>query len=380
MPLPEQVLPPAVEGQPENALFPGAGPLDGLEGILPLEDILLTVPDTTFLSGNLQLTEPQSVHSEILANMFEENAKPAASEAETHPGGSGLLRILFGLILGTVVLIPLLIPALKITDSGALVNPTVQQFFNELYILPKEAPILVAVDFDPGFYGEMKLVSSPVFRHLVLRSSHLVFVSTNPAGSAMGENLLRDALSEMQGSQFNPASYNLQLQSENLGFLPGGLASLREITSDIRRVTRFGVLTLRDKRSPWNGPSLTDINSINDFGAVILLADNLDTGRAWIEQVQPSVGQTPILVISSAGAWPVMEPYFQSGQIRGLIAGFKDAQAYEKASGLPPANTNALVSYQLGSLLAVGFILAGCVIVFISKIPGWFKAAKGGRK
>ena len=58
-----------------------------------------------------------------------------------------------------------------------------------------------------------------------------------------------------------------------------------------------------------------------------------------LEQAQP-LDRLPIVAFTSAAADPVLRPYLESGQLRGLVSGFDGAWAYAQQSGLPLSAAN----------------------------------------
>jgi hypothetical protein len=115
------------------------------------------------------------------------------------------------------------------------------------------------------------------------------------------------------------------------------------------------------------GP-LQGIQKLSDFAAVIILTDNADTGRNWIEQAGPRLGSTPMLMIISAQAEPMIRPYFDSGQLKGLVSGLSEAKIYEQANqSLGPTHQFGLDnqywdSFSIGMLVAELLIVAGVVL------------------
>ncbi len=85
-----------------------------------------------------------------------------------------------------------------------------------------------------------------------------------------------------------------------------------------------------DGQPAWGTGPLQGIQNLSDFAAVIILTDNADTGRNWIEQAGPRLGSTPMVMIISAQAEPMIRPYFDSGQLKGLVSGLSDAKIYEQ--------------------------------------------------
>jgi hypothetical protein len=131
----------------------------------------------------------------------------------------------------------------------------------------------------------------------------------------------------------------------------------------------LGAVTTFDGTAAWDGPVLQGVKSVSDFDAILLLTDNIEHARTWIEQIMPFAGAAPLIVASSAQAAPALQPYVQSGQISGMIAGLSGGAAYEqlmqKSNG--PIRTY-WDAYQGGLLLIALFILVGTAFFGIKNI------------
>jgi len=112
-------------------------------------------------------------------------------------------------------------------------------------------------------------------------------------------------------------------------------------------------------------PPLQGIQRLSDFAAIIILTDNADSGRVWIEQTGSMIGNTPMLMVISAQAEPMILPYYDSGQIKGLVTGLAGGEAYEKTFVRPDAQTGLAQrywnSFSAGTLVAELLIVSGAV-------------------
>ena len=103
----------------------------------------------------------------------------------------------------------------------------------------------------------------------------------------------------------------------NLGYLPGGSA---------------GVLAF--VKSPQTAIPSSDVENFSQYAAVIVLTDHAESGRVWVEQLyarkqsDPALANQPLLVIASAQAGPLLQPYVSSRQVAGMISGLPDAASY----------------------------------------------------
>jgi hypothetical protein len=108
------------------------------------------------------------------------------------------------------------------------------------------------------------------------------------------------------------------------------------------------------------------VDGFSEFEAVILLTDSAESGRVWVEQLEsakqahPEMASKPLIVVSSAQAGPMLEPYASSGQVDVLINGLSDAAKYEYVNQSRPGTARSYWdAFGIGLMLAVLSILLG---------------------
>ena len=92
----------------------------------------------------------------------------------------------------------------------------------------------------------------------------------------------------------------------------------------------------------WAGAPLVNISTVGDFSAVLVLTNDADTARTWIEQVGPSLlkANRPLLFVLSAQAEPLVLPYYKAypPQVQGMVSGLAGGIAYARSIGNVQAN------------------------------------------
>jgi len=199
--------------------------------------------------------------------------------------------------------------------------------------------------------GELEAASAALVQHLLLRDSQIVMVSSQPTGPGLGEAFLQE--------NFSGDDYIKTHQYVNFGYVSGGAAGLLSFASDIRQTKA---------EMAWDQAPLSEIQSIRDFALVVVLTDDPDTARSWVEQVQPllydSVSSTevPLVMVVSAQAEPLVYPYYYTNpqQIAGLISGIGGGAYYETVIG-PSIAARYWTAYNVGMMVAVIIIAVGSI-------------------
>ncbi len=106
----------------------------------------------------------------------------------------------------------------------------------------------------------------------------------------------------------------------------------------------------------WSKAPLQGISALSDFNAVLILTDNGENVRAWIEQTSGSLGDTSLLVISSAQSAPHCPPYVQSGQVGDWWPVISGAAAYDGLTQRTDGTSGRIGSLPATTLLIIAII------------------------
>jgi hypothetical protein len=262
-------------------------------------------------------------------------------------------KVLWIVIAGLAVILLLILAAvgLGFLPLPQLFSTETVTFYNTIETLPPDAPVLIALEYSPAFSAELQPVSEAVMEQLALKHARVSFISTQPAGPILAEQLLQEI------HNVNP-SYDLAANTANLGYLAGGSTALQGFSLNPASVTQTGW----DGQPAWNKNALAGINNLSQFAAILVISENADISRDWIEQVQPKLGGVPLLIATSAQTGPLLQPYTASGQVDGLVAGISGAAAYENILGKPAQGSALWQLYLAAQILAVLVILLGLVL------------------
>ena len=244
----------------------------------------------------------------------------------------------------------------------ALFPEEVVHTIDQINSLPVDKTVLIAGDFEAALAGEIRWSSQPLIQHLMRRNLAIALISTNPVDTA----LLSDQITKGLGAVPN---YPVFEKVVDLGYLPGGAIAVQSLNGEFS----MSVPLTAELTTTSTHPLLSTVDSLNDFGAVIVITDDSENARIWIEQIQPQIATIPLLMVTSAQAAPLIQPYYQSGQLAGLVSGMPGSLVYERILQTPGNATDHLSSLQMLSVLMAGLVLVGG---FVSMV----KPAESGEK
>ena len=162
--------------------------------------------------------------------------------------------------------------------------------------LPGDANLLLVFDYQPAYASEMSLVAEPVLTGLNERVGQLYVASSVASGPLLAGDLLA----------------NVGLDYTDIGYFP--MASYGA----------YGVATgLSTGESAASMPEPVRAMLDYDYDAILVLSDNFEGAQTWIEQLTARAPETPLGVLATSQAAPLLQPYFDSGQIVGRCVRFQ---------------------------------------------------------
>jgi hypothetical protein len=320
-----------------------SGPLRGLRGVLPLVERIRLTFEPKVQPYKLDLTEGQQQTMALLESLLAEEKQPRQARKAAAEGPMRLIRwgVAFSLIL--VISLIQLFGSEFIPPVSKYPRETLA-FMDAVNQVAPEQPVLLVTDYDTAFISEMEWALTPIVEHLQVRNARVVTVSTQPVGAALADRLLPDGL--------------------HLGYVPGGPAGILGWVLSPAEITPVDV----QGKDVWGeGGPLAAVRRLDDFSLVIVATHDPALARQWVEQTELVRGNTPFLMVVSAQAEPLVRPYYDSGQIDGLVTGVFGGEAYASLNGFS-LSANRWSAYSLATLLSALLVAAGSVW---SLFAGW---------
>jgi len=305
------------------------GPLAGLHGVLPAVVYAGASSKPKPLAFKLQTDDEQQTQAALLEQILAAEARPEPMVTPARISSQRILRIVIAVLLLAVVTVGVVLGAQIFPMPLGRPAETMAAFNAVDAVIPPDAPVLVVFDYEPALAGEMEAAAAPLLDHLLVKQHpRLALLSTSPTGAALATRMFSGPLADLPG-----------VRAVNLGYLPGGQTSIRAFASDPTRTATFpsDVSLFNLVPSPvWQSETLQGVQSLSNFAAIIVITDSAETGRTWIEQAGSRRGSAQFLVVSSAQAAPLFQPYYASGQINGLVSGLYDGAVLEQNNANRP--------------------------------------------
>ena len=351
---PVELTPGDVQAQKEaDRRFEDSGPLAGIRGILPGSDVEFNYSQPSVKENRETSLTNISLFENILKIETEEKKVPIYKRSKT----SNVVRWIIAVILLLVVVLiqvggnpPDLLPKNLPEET--------MTFFRSVSSLSQGANILLVLDYDPAYSGEIEVAANAPISLMMVKQANLFTLSTAPTNLFLADNLLKSV------GLTNPSAAEKYVTREKyqvLGYLPGGQSGMQNLLQDFKGSLPVGL----NLEKTIEMTSLSGIKTLNDFDAVMILTDNPDTARTWVEQVGPSLTKPAIWMVVSSQVIALVRPYVRSNQIDGLISGVYGAASFEQIIQQPGAAAQIWNGYYTALLLSMVMIIAGGFVNFI---------------
>lgn len=324
------------------------GALAGLQGVLPAVAGFTPTSKPKAYSLKLNANDEQQRHAGILEDILAAETSPVPIESFATLRSSRGLRWTLAILMLAVVATTIFLGTQIFSLPRGIPNE-VNAAIQIAQSIPENAPLLVAFDYEPSHAGEMEAAAAPMFDQLLLlKHPRLTLIATNETGSTLAERFLSGPLAVH--------NYQSEVTYSNLGYLPGGQLGIRAFAQSPSVTAPFDT----SLQSAWASAPLQGVTSLNQFTAMILITDNADAARVWVEQTQGLRGNIPFIVIASSQAAPMIQPYYDSGQVSGIVPGLYGGAIFEQYNaGRPGIARNYWDAYSIGMLIAMSLVLGG---------------------
>jgi hypothetical protein len=355
---------PSEEGVDEERV----GPLAGLADVLPAEPHIVHFGTRSVPVTGFQLSPAQENYAQILKSMVEtEAAAPPISRRQVALPQQ-FLRWAIAILLMLVVFIGSWGSSDIFKLPAAGIPPEESGVVSIIENLNQNSRVLVAFEYQPGFSGEMEATAYSVINHLLIRNVQISLVSTQATGPDMAERFLMTHMNEypaVSGGQYT-----------NLGYISGGAAGLLNFAAN-----------------PSLATNQATVQSIQDFAMVLVITDDPDLARTWVEQVQPlldpnQIGAgTPLVMALSAQAEPLVYPFYQTNpkQVSGIISGIVGGAYYENVVNQVADHQGSAENYWFGyniALLVAIALIGGISLInlFSAVLRSLSKSSRRGNR
>lgn len=243
---------------------------------------------------------------------------------------------------------------------------------------PRCPRVFISLDLDPASTPEIEPFYRAVVLHLKRKHAQLVIATTWYQAPPLVERYLREtidvAIAPAGTAGYDGApdrAYEKNVDYVNLGFRDGKQAIIQQFGTDLR-----GAFDGRaDDGTPLERiPMMQGLNKLKDFDLIVLVSAGSPGAKEYVQFVGTRE-KLPMVAACTAVSTTDLAPYFQTGQLVGLVGGMAGSAGYEDLVGKPGAGTAGADVLNIANLVVIAAIVFGNVVFF----AGRAHRRRGGR-
>jgi len=229
------------------------------------------------------------------------------------------------LVMGLAIIVPLYLPL----NLPIKASPMTKAAFNAVEELQAGDVVFVSMDLEPSSTAELEPYYRAVILQMKRKNVRLVFATLWYQAPPLVERWLRETLDEATDPTDRP--YVRNVDYVYLGFREGRESVMLGMGADLPRVfdgkTEDGT---RMASIPWLAP----IKSLADFKLMVLVSAGAPGAKEYVQYVQNRYALRMVAVTTAVSVTD-LAPYYQAGQLLGLVPGLSGSAEYEILVGKP---------------------------------------------
>ena len=256
-----------------------------------------------------------------------------------------------------LLILVILYPLVKPIGMPISVSEWTEAFYAEVEKLQPGDVVVLGVDYTPSGGPDVHPQVVALFDHLMKKDAKVIGISFIDTGPPQLQEIL-DTYMEGRGKTYG-------VDFVNLGYLPGNETAIAAFAGDMKRAAPVDFFGTKVESIPI----MKDVKDMHDVKVVAEFATGVPGPSEWIRQVGQNYPVTMLCgVVTVMG--PQSEPYYQSGQLKGLLSGSRSAAEYEVRSGTPGKAAAGMDAQSLGHMVIIFAIGLGNLAYFLSNKKG----------
>ena len=222
-------------------------------------------------------------------------------------------------------------------------------------IPPHGNPLMLSIDYDPASEAELTPMAVAVLRHCFSKGIRVAVISLQYSGQGAG--IAAELVPRIA------AEYGAKKNEDwcFLGFQPNAVVAMLQMGEGIAKafpVDYYG--------TPYAEiPMLQSVQNYDQIPAVMSLASTA-ISESWVTYAGTRYGVTILEGITAVYVADI-QPFFQTGQIKGILGGLKGAAEYEKRIRREGDGMGGMRSQKVVHYLIIAFIIVGNIAYLRSR-------------
>lgn len=255
------------------------------------------------------------------------------------------------LVIATAVFLVVKVKAVMYVSKPA------RDIYDAIETVPDDKIIIISCSWAPGTIGENGPQTEALVRHCFKAGKRFaIFGWIDPAGPTLAQ-----AIAERYQAQYG-RRYGRDWV--NWGFNTGGIPMIRGLAKNIPGTIKQDVLHTPIAKIP----AMDGIRDIHDVGLVIEVTASASLG-AWVDFIY-GIYRTPLGYACTGVMAPEAFPFYDAGQIVGVLKGLAGAAEYETLMGYEGDALKRMPAQSSAHAVMIGLVVLGNIIHFRARRRG----------
>ncbi|HXE73029.1 MAG TPA: hypothetical protein VNO81_10245 [Candidatus Nitrosotenuis sp.] len=260
-------------------------------------------------------------------------------------------RWIFGLV-ALAVSLPLF---LNLRLAAAEAGLPVRRVFDKIESLPRGSVVWMGFDYYATTTAECSPAARVLAWHLFSRGCKIVATSLIPDGALLSRSILDQVAGQFQPPREYGRDYVV------LGYKSGTFVVINQVCQDLRSVYPAD----RQGRALADMPLTAGLRGVKSFAMAVTVSDNKSFDYyAIVANTQYGL---PVAGAATAVMVPELQPYYNSGQILGILAGMRGAAEYEALLHRPGTASAGMAAQSVMHFLVCALVVLGNLAFFASR-------------
>ena len=259
-------------------------------------------------------------------------------------------------VIMALVLVAIIVPAMNPLGLPLMVGSMSEAWYDTIDSLPADSVILFDIGYGSGGYPSLGPGNIAAFHQMFEKDLKIVIMATSLEGTLMYPLIMDSVLPEQNYGAVYGEDYVF------IGYIAGGQTAMAGVLGDLQ-----SLVTNDYQGNAISTFSLMDnVGGADDFALVAYVTTAGETAEGWVYQASSQYN-----VVVLGGCLSMMttsiKPYYDSGQIAGIMDGIKGAADLEFLTGHAG---DAIVSSDILTFtqsLVLIFIIVGNVSWYMTK-------------
>lgn len=259
-------------------------------------------------------------------------------------------------VIMALVLLAIIVPAMNPLGLPLMVGSMSEAWYDTIDSLPADSVILFDIGYGSGGYPSLGPGNIAAFHQMFEKDLKIVIMATSLEGTLMYPLIMDSVLPEQNYGAVYGEDYVF------IGYIAGGQTAMAGVLGDLQ-----SLVTNDYQGNAISTFSLMDnVGGADDFALVAYVTTAGETAEGWVYQASSQYN-----VVVLGGCLSMMttsiKPYYDSGQIAGIMDGIKGAADLEFLTGHPG---DAIVSSDILTFtqsLVLIFIIVGNVSWYMTR-------------